>query len=257
MTDLKEDAKRIEQTLRLRTYITGLEFIEKAEDLKKIEKVRKPETRRVFCQVVTMARTYGWTIGMNREDFVRNSFCPAMLGLSERREFMRDGSYKGAVWFETKEDARRYEDQVPVIPAGKFEAVVIGPMSRAGIDPQISLIYGNPAQMMLVVNALQWKDYERMTFYCSGESSCADAIAQCCLSKKPSLSIPCYGERRFGHAQDDELVIAVPSESLAKICHGLDSLWKKGIRYPIPYFGVQVDPNEGMPDIFKHYHSLE
>lgn len=255
--NLKDEAEAIEKILRLRTFIVGLQFFEKAEDMERIKKLKRPGGRRVFCQIITTARTYGWTIGVTQEDLIKNSFCPAMLGLYERPEFMRDGTYKGAIWFENKEDGKKYEDSIPVIPLGKFHAVAIGPIFSERINPDIILIYGNPAQMILMVNGLQWKDYERLTFYCAGESSCADAIAQCYLSRKPSLTIPCYGERRFGHVQDDELVIALPPDSLRKAAEGLKKLAEKGIRYPVPFFGVQTDPNEGMPDIFKYYHLLK
>jgi uncharacterized protein (DUF169 family) len=125
------------------------------------------------------------------------------------------------------------------------------------LNPDLVLVYGNPAQMILLINGLQWKNYERLKFYCVGESSCADAIAESYLSKKSCVAIPCFGERRFGHVQDDELVIAIPPASLIKGAEGLEKLVEKGIRYPIPLFGVQTDPSEGMPDIFKRYHSMK
>jgi uncharacterized protein (DUF169 family) len=257
MSNLKEAGQRIEKMLRLRTFIVGIQLFEKAEELEEIRKIRRPNSKRVFCQVITMARTYGWTIGVTSENLIRNSFCGVMLGFYDKPDFMRNGTYKGSIWFENKEDAKKYEESIIIIPSGKFNAVVVGPISSGNFTPDLILIYGNAAQMILLINGYQWKDYERMTFHCVGESSCADVIAQCYLSKKPSLSIPCYGERRFGHVQDDELVIAMAPESLEKITEGLEKLSEKGIRYPIPFFGVQTDPNEGMPDVFKYYHSLD
>ena len=85
-----------------------------------------------------------------------------------------------------------------------------------------------------------------MQFFSVGESACADAIAQCYLTDKPALTIPCYGERRYGHAQDDEMVMAIPHHYLEKIVEGLDQLYKRGIRYPISQFGAQVDPTPGL-----------
>ena len=95
--------------------------------------------------------------------------------------------------------------------------------------------------MMLLINALQFEDYEVMQFHCVGESSCSDAISRCYLDRKPSLTIPCYGERRYGHAQDDELVMAIPAELLDKAVRGLEALYRRGIRYPICYAGADAD----------------
>lgn len=68
----------------------------------------------------------------------------------------------------------------------KYEAVAMAPLVYNPFDPDIILIYANPAQMMLLINALQFEDYEVMNFYCVGESSCSDAIARCYLTGKPS-----------------------------------------------------------------------
>ena len=68
-------------------------------------------------------------------------------------------------------------------------------------------MYGNSAQMSLMVNAIQYDRFERLIFYSVGETSCSDVIGRCFVDQVPALSIPCYGERRFGHAADDELVI--------------------------------------------------
>jgi dephospho-CoA kinase len=101
--------------------------------------------------------------------------------------------------------------------------------------------------MMLLINSLQFENYEVMQFYCVGESSCSDAIARCYLQDKPALSIPCYGERRYGHAQDDELVMAIPAAMMDKALNGMEALYRRGIRYPISYAGTETDVAHAFP----------
>lgn len=91
------------------------------------------------------------------------------------------------------------------------------------------------------------RNYEVMQFYCVGETSCSDAIARCYLNRKPALSIPCYGERRYGHAQDDELVMAIPVEMMDKALNGMEALYRRGIRYPIRYAGAETDVTHTSP----------
>ena len=141
----------------------------------------------------------------------------------------------------------KYENSIPRLPAGQYEAVALAPLVYNPFDPDIVLLYANPAQMMLLINALQFEDYEVMRFSCVGESSCSDAIARCYLERKPSLSIPCYGERRYGHAQDDELVMALPAEMMDKALRGMEALYKRGIRYPISHAGAELDVTQGFP----------
>jgi dephospho-CoA kinase len=109
------------------------------------------------------------------------------------------------------------------------------------------MIYANPAQMMILINALQFEDYEVMQFFCVGESSCSDAIARCYHTGKPSLTIPCYGERRYGHAQDEDLVMSIPVHMMGKALNGLEALYRRGIRYPISFAGAEGDVGPMFP----------
>ena len=134
---------------------------------------------------------------------------------------------------------------------------MLAPLVQNPFDPDLILIYANPAQMVLIINAIQYEGYERMQFFCVGESSCSDVIAQCYLSGKPALSIPCYGERRFGHAQDDELAMGLPPDYFRKVVTNLEALYKRGIRYPISYLGANVDPREGFPPDYREALGME
>jgi uncharacterized protein (DUF169 family) len=142
--------------------------------------------------------------------------CSSIIGLSDTPDYMKDGTFRSMVWTKSREDAKKYEAAIPRLPTGKYEAVAMAPLVYNPFDPDIILVYANPAQIILLINALQFEDYEVMQFFCVGESSCSDVIARCYRDNKPSMSIPCYGERRYGHAQDDELVMAIPAAMFDK-----------------------------------------
>ena len=111
--------------------------------------------------------------------------------------------------------------------------------------------------MMLLINSLQFEDYEVMQFYCVGESSCSDAIARCYLDGKPFLTIPCYGERRYGHALDEDLVMALPAGMMEKALRGMEVLYRRGIRYPISYAGAERDLTTAFPMSYGGLKQLE
>jgi dephospho-CoA kinase len=127
----------------------------------------------------------------------------------------------------------------------------MAPLVYNPFDPDMVLVYGNPAQMMLLINSLQHERYEVMQFHCVGETSCSDAVARCFNDRKPSLAIPCYGERRYGHAADDELVMALPPESVDTALAGMEAMYKKGIRYPISYAGAELDVTCAFPGSYS------
>ncbi len=243
------DAK-LQELLRLRTLPVAFKLLAEVEELNKIEKVRKPAHQVLFCQLITAARTYGMTMGAVAGDFYSPA-CPGMLGLEERPDYMMDGKFKATFWFEDQKDAVKCEKLFPVIPAGKWKAVVLAPLRQEKFDPDLVLFYGTPAQMILAVNALQWKDYEPFQFFCVGEGACADFIGRAYLDRKPFLSLPCYGERTYGHVAEDELSMAVPAETMEKLIEGLEGLSGRGIRYPIPPTGALADMLPGTPKIYQ------
>ncbi|HSR13511.1 MAG TPA: DUF169 domain-containing protein, partial [Thermodesulfobacteriota bacterium] len=150
-----------------------------------------------------------------------------------------------------RKDAVLCEKGFPTIPGNKGKAVAVAPLKDLRFDPELVLFYGTPAQMIIAVNALQWKDYEAMTFHCVGEGACSDLFARCYLDGKPQVSLPCYGERTYGHVAEDELAMALPAGWLEKLLGGLEGLAGKGIRYPIPFGGAIADMGPASPKIFK------
>ena len=244
-----ELTKKVEKYLRLKTFPIAFKLLEDENELTQNKWVRVDQKRATLCQLISRVRYFDWTVGAKVENFA-TPICPYMLGLAEKPELVKNATYRTIKWFKNMEDSKKFEDNFPTIDFGKYKAVMMAPLVYEPFEPDIILIYGNPAQMIVMINALQYKDYERFEFFCVGESSCADYIAQCYKTGKPSLSIPCYGERRFGHAQDDEMVMAIPANLYKKLVKGLEFLYKRGIRYPIPYFGAEIDPTPGLFDAY-------
>ncbi len=238
--------RRMEILLRLRSFPVAMKMLEKKEQLKDVPFMRRPEHKVTTCQLINLVRNFDWTVGAELEDFALPT-CSSILGLEELPSFYRDGTFRSIVWVQTKEDGKRYEAAIPRIQTGQYEAVTMAPLVYDPFEPDIVLIYGNPAQMILLINALQFENYEVMNFHCVGESSCSDAIARCYRDGKPSLSIPCYGERRYGHAQDDELVMALPAGHMEKALRGLEILYRKGVRYPISFAGAEGNLDKALP----------
>lgn len=247
--DWEKLVRRMELLMRLKSFPVAFRMLEKKGDLDTIPFVRKPQHRVTLCQLITQVRSFDWTVGAERSDFVFPT-CASILGLTDLPEVHKDGTFRSIVWVKSKEDGRNYERSIPRLPLGRYEAVVMGPLVYNPFEPDIVLIYANPAQMMLLINSLQFEDYEVMQFYCVGESSCSDAIARCYLNGKPSLAIPCYGERRYGHAQDEDLLMAMPAKMMEKAQRGMEALYRRGVRYPVSYAGAESDLTAAFPPAY-------
>lgn len=236
--------RKLEALLRLRSFPVAIKLLENAGDLAHYKWARRPPEKLTLCQILSIVRTADWTVGATADDLLPG--CASIVGMAGVPDQVKDGTFRSQVWCKTKEDAAKCENEIPRIPP-KYQAIVLAPLVYDPFEPDIVLIYGNPAQMILLINAIQFEDYERLQFHCVGESSCSDAIAQCYLTSKPSLTIPCYGERRYAGTQDDEMVIAIPPNTLDKVERNLESLYERGISYPIPSLAAQTNPIAAMP----------
>ena len=247
--DWGKPIRTIERLMRLKSFPVAFKLLEKKQSLAEIPFLRRMSHKSTLCQMINLARNFDWTVGADKGDFI-SAMCPSIIGLAEILPYMADGTFRSIVWTKGRTDGKKYETGIPRLETGKYEAVALAPLVYNPFDPDIILIYANPAQMMLLINALQFEDYEVMQFFCVGESSCSDAIARCYLTGKPSLTIPCYGERRYGHAQDDELVMAIPAGMLDKAVKGMEALYRRGIRYPISYAGAEADVSRTFPGAY-------
>ena len=69
-------------------------------------------------------------------------------------------------------------------------------------------------------------------------------------TREPSLSIPCFAERRYGGVLDDEMLMALPPALIAKALDGMAALSKNGLRYPFPQYGIGQDVRDGMAESY-------
>ena len=255
--DWEKPVRRMELLMRLKSFPVAFKLLEDKQALSEIPFVRRLSHKSTLCQLINLVRNFDWTVGADLDDFM-GDMCPSIIGLTELPEYMRDGTFRSIVWTSSRADGKKYENSIPRLPAdGKYQAVAMAPLVYNPFDPDIVLIYANPAQMMLLINSLQFEDYEVMQFHCVGESSCSDAIARCYLTGKPALTIPCYGERRYGHAQDDELVMALPADAIDKALRGMEALYTRGIRYPISYAGAETDMTGAFPAAYGAEQSID
>ncbi|OGO58482.1 MAG: hypothetical protein A2025_03410 [Chloroflexi bacterium RBG_19FT_COMBO_47_15] len=244
--------REMECLLRLKTSPVAYKRLEKVEELEKIPGVMRLNRKASFCQAPALARMVGMTVGVTRDNLGER--CARICGLAAttEKEVSWEANAFANTWFATAEEARKQMAAYPLVPPG--EALVLAPLASGKFDPDVILIYGNPAQMMLLMNGLQFKDYERFQFFFIGEGSCADGLAQCYTSGKPALAIPCMGERAFGTVTEDELVLALPPGMMAKAVEGLQALRSRGIGYPIMYLGPLCDPSAVLTQIYPDWY---
>ena len=232
--------------LRLRTTPIGMKLYETVEEMEAVPRIRRPSAVHTTDQIVGQACRNGWTVGITADDLV-GAQCSTVIGLHPRNDEWLSGEHMAGVWFETLEDSSRHQHSMDVVDYGRYQAMAVSPLANGRLDPpDIALIYATPAQMILFINGLQWTGFNKLDWGCVGESACADSWGRALRTGEPSLSIPCFAERRYGGVMEDELLMAIPPGYLPKVIDGLDHLSRNGLRYPIAPYGVNNDARAGM-----------
>ena len=244
---LAQSSADLERLLKIRSVPFCMKLYENRADMEAIQRIRRPKAVHTLDQIVGQASRLGWTVGITADDLV-GAQCRAVVGLGRAKDdAWKSGAHMKGVWFSSLEDAGAHQGAMHCVPDGKYEALAVGPLAAGRIvDPDIALFYATPGAMMYFINGLQWAGYKRFDWSVVGESACADSWGRALTKREPSLSIPCFAERRYGGVQDDEMLMALPPAMIAKAVAGMEALAKNGFRYPFPQYGIQQDVRDGM-----------
>jgi uncharacterized protein (DUF169 family) len=240
------------ERLRLRTFPVAVKFLKPGEGFP--EKTRRPSQmlgkRVAICQAVTMARLYGWQIGLGREDVicVPGSFAFGFSNLDDASEgivrLFCEGAYSSG-----PEAAKAEAKSIHKLGRGEYGGIVLAPLARASFEPDVAVFYGNPAQIMRLVQAFSCAKGERVPGNFGGKIECSEYLLAPFKLKAPRVAIPGMGDRVFSMTQDDELVFSVPGSLLPQVADGLTKAGARvGAQYPVPFY-LNFEPE--FPKAFK------
>lgn len=236
----------LERFLKLRSICVGMKLFETIDEMESVPGIRRPKSIHTMDQVVAQATRLGWTVGITGDDLVGEQ-CRAVIGLGKADAEWLSGKHMTGVWFASDADSARHQAAMHLVPRQKYRAIAVSPLASGRLDPpDIALFYATPGAMIYFINGLQWSGYKRFDWSVVGESACADSWGRALKLGEPSLSIPCFAERRYGGVLDDEMLMALPVDHLRKATTGMQALSKNGFRYPFPQYGIQQDVRAGM-----------
>ena len=235
MEKWRELGEKITRYIRPATFPLAVRVARDASELD--NDFRRPTVRNFLCQNLTMGRRYGWTIKVLPEDcaclLARGVYgweSPDSYELGGLRNFAV-GLYAASV-----ESEKRFAETLE--PLGEPAAgMLISPLERTRIEPEVALIYGNAAQMMRLVQSVLYMKGGVLDFTAAGRlGSCTDGIVRAIQLRKPRLVLLGNGDRVWAMAQDDELMFAVPAGELAELVEGIEATHRAGLRYPVPHY---------------------
>lgn len=241
MYDGTDHARTLTELLRPHTRPLGVKLLGPEEAIP--HRVHRPtrllKQRVTVCQAVSMARRYGWKLGLLKDDVC----CAAALvayGWVEEEPTLDEFAdlMLAAQYAENQDAARRQIEAIPRLPKGQCAGLVLSPLELADWEPDVFVIYGNAAQMMRLVHAATYHEGHPMRCSFGGRAaSCAEGIIGAVQTKECQLVLPGGGDRIFAMTADDELCFTAPMELLDRLLEGLEKSGDKvGMAYPIPFY---------------------
>jgi MtaA/CmuA family methyltransferase len=237
MIDVKTADRELALYVRPQTFPVAIRMLRPGEPIP--DRARRPardfKKLSMNCQVIDMARRYGWMIALTREDSIC-SLGIAALGLEKPSHLFSSGTLCEGMYTETKQAGQRSEAAVDRFQAGEFSGLLVAPLDRTTFEPDIVCVYGNPAQVMRLTQAALWKRGGKLASAFGGRVVCADIIVTTMRTDQPQVILPCSGDRIFGQTQDHEMAFTIPWAQIEEIIEGLKGTHDGGIRYPITQF---------------------
>jgi uncharacterized protein (DUF169 family) len=258
MKGLIMSATTIELCQALDTYCQPLTLAVGVKLAKEGEKIQQKAkyplkdigNRIALCQGMTIARTIGWTMAFRKEDHG----CPlgaVVLGHIKADRFL-EGKIAG-YYQDQKDCSEKMEAAYPRWPLNSIAQVWLSPLSKCEFEPDLAVVYGNPAQMVIMITAANFRHGPGIKSMSSGRGGCATWIAGVKQSAECTYMIPGVGERVFGGTQDYEMSFAIPYAKFEQIIAGLKYVRKQGaFRYPVPNLSILSEPK--MP---KEYYAVD
>jgi MtaA/CmuA family methyltransferase len=237
MTDAKTADRELQTYIRPQTFPVAIRMLKPGEPIP--ERAKRPardfKKLSMNCQVIDMARRYGWTIALTREDHIC-SLGIAALGFEKPTHLHDSGTLCEGMYTETKDAGRRSEAASDRFEVGQYSTLLVAPLDRATFEPHLVCVYGNPAQVMRLIQGSLWKRGGKLPSGFSARIVCSDIIVTTLLTGEPQVIMPCSGDRIFGQTQDHEMAFTIPWPRIDEVLEGLRGTHDGGIRYPITQF---------------------
>lgn len=237
MIDVKTADREISYYIRPQTFPVAIRMLRPGDPIP--DRAKRPardfKKLSMNCQVIDMARRYGWMIALTRDD----SICAlgiAALGMEKPTHLHASGTLCEGMYTETKEAGQRSEAAVDRFQPGEYEGFLVAPLDRATYEPDLVCIYANSAQVMRLTQAALWKRGGKLTSAFGGRIDCSEIIVTTMRTDRPQVILPCSGDRIFGQTQDHEMAFTIPWSQMEEIVEGLRGTHAGGIRYPITQF---------------------
>ncbi|MFW9917059.1 MAG: DUF169 domain-containing protein [Candidatus Thorarchaeota archaeon] len=231
--------RSLEELLRPQTYPLAVKLVKDESEFP--EKIRRPKQKIAVCQALTLTRRWGWTMGITGAD----SGCPGAslaYGWPEIIDWeMLTQFFQMAGYAADEASAQAIVSNIDRLEPETYSGVVISPLTRTKIIPDVILVYGNPAQITRLLQGTMYSNEgKRLKSELAGiMASCTGGIIRAFNTGECQVVIPGNGDRVFALTHDNEMLFVIPAAKAEGIINGMRA--QQFAKYPMPV-NMQMPP---------------
>ena len=196
-----EFGKKFEEFLRPSTFPIAIKLIKSEDEIP--DGCKRPNNdlkiQNFLCQNFKMARTYGWTMAVTEKDCVCR-LARMVYGWDTLSEEMVTWGHKFNIGLYSKDlvTSKKLEKHLFLLN-NEYMGLVISPLTRTKVEPDVVQIYCLPAQAMRLTQAYLYMEGGILEFTDAGRiGSCHLGVIKTIQTEKPQLILLGNGDRVWG-----------------------------------------------------------
>jgi uncharacterized protein (DUF169 family) len=218
-----EYGKRLENLIRPNSHPLAVRMLRSPDEVPEeaIRPVRDFGRCMSTCQTFALSRRFGETVAQLFEDM----WCPEPVigfGLAEPPQYFFEGKTRYPDGVKSLEAGANWAREFPRFEVGKYVGVVSAPLTTAGFEPDVAIIYCDSAQLLRLLLGLAYEDGRDIETVLGGHSACVYAVVPAMLKGECQASVPCRGDRGRAGTQDYEMIFTIPRDQIARVVEGLE-----------------------------------
>ncbi len=132
-----------------------------------------------------------------------------------------------------KDAAEKFFAEFPKLPHGKYKGLVTAPLCSCPFEPDLVLIYANPAQTRMMIGGIKQQTGKLVETKLDIIDSCAYSTVTPFLTGQYRVTFPDPGEYERALSDEDEVILSVPKERQDELLTGLRNNNNHGLGYTL------------------------
>ncbi len=235
----RDYGKKLEQYLRPATFPIAIKLIKNESEIPPNSRSPKKDLKNqnFICQNFSIVRRYGWTLKITEDDCICR-LARAVYGWDTPSEEIAEWAHQFNIGLYAKdlETSKKLQKHLYTFN-NEYMGLVISPLTRTKVVPDVVQIYCLPAQAMRLTQAYLYMEGGILEFTDAGRvGSCHIGVIKTFQTDNPQLVILGNGDRIWGGTEDYEVMYSIPRTKVDIIIEGLEATHRAGLRYPIPKY---------------------